>query len=161
QGSACAVPTRQVQLSPQKMPLTRSIARRRAISLLSGALVVVCACTTKDAKPDSASVAQAGSPAAASSAKFDPPTPVAVVHAKDFTFDAPDTVTAGWTTFHLVNEGPNLHHVTLVRIDSGKTVADLEAAMKGQSQGPPPAWVVEAGGPNAPSPGSSLDATLQ
>lgn len=141
------------------MPLTRSVARRWAVGLLSGAVVVVCACTTKDAKSDSSSVAQAGSPAAASNAKFDPTTRVAVVHAKDFAFDAPDTVTAGWTTFHLVNEGPSLHHVSLVRIDSGKTVADFQAAMK--VQGPPPAWIVEAGGPNAPSPGGSVDGTLK
>jgi hypothetical protein len=138
------------------MPFTRSILRRSAASLLCVAAVVVCACSKQDAKSDSSTVAQAGAPAA--NAKFDPTTRVAVVHAKDFAFDAPDTVTAGWTTFHLVNDGPNLHHVSLVRIDSGKTVADFQTAMK--VQGPPPAWIVEAGGPNAPSPGGSVDATL-
>jgi uncharacterized cupredoxin-like copper-binding protein len=90
-------------------------------------------------------------------ASFDPATHVAVIHAKDFSYDAPDSITAGWTTFHFVNDGPNLHHAQLVRIDSGKTVADLEAALK---QGPPPKWMVEMGGPNAPDPGSSTDATV-
>jgi len=130
--------------------------RRSAAGLLCSAVVVVCGCSKQDAKSDSSAVAQAGAPTP--NAKFDPTTRVAVVHAKDFAFDAPDTVTAGWTTFHLVNDGPSLHHVSLVRIDSGKTVADFEAAMK--KPGPPPAWMVEAGGPNAPSPGGSIDASL-
>lgn len=138
------------------MPLTRSILRRSAVSLLCGTIAVICACSKQEAKSDSSAVTQAGAPAA--NAKFDPTTRVAVVHAKDFAFDAPDTVTAGWMTIHLVNDGPNLHHVSLVRIDSGKTVADFEAAMK--VQGPPPAWIVEAGGPNAPNPGGSIDATV-
>jgi hypothetical protein len=129
------------------------------VSAVTSVVVVVCACSKTDAKPDSASVSQAGASAPASTAKFDPTTRVAVVHAKDFAFDAPDTITAGWTTFHLVNDGPSLHHVQLVRLDSGKTVADFQAAM--QTQGPPPRWAVEVGGPNAPNPGGgTVDATL-
>ncbi len=120
---------------------------------------VLAACSAKDApKTDTTTPAQAGAPAApASMASFDPATHGAVVHAKDFSFDAPDSITSGWTTFHFVNDGPSLHHAQLVRIDSGKTVADLEAALKA---GPPPKWMIEVGGPNAPDPGSSTDATV-
>ena len=124
---------------------------------------VLCACSQNEAaKSDSAGVAQAGAADAAaaspSQASFDPTTHVAVVHAKDFAFDAPDSITAGWTTFHLVNDGPNIHHIQLVRLDSGKTAADLEAALK--NPGPPPAWMTFAGGPNAPSPGRQADAMI-
>jgi len=121
---------------------------------------VLVACSAKDAaKKDTTTPAQAGAPAApASKGSFDPATHVAVIHGKDFSFDAPDSVTAGWTTFHFVNDGPNLHHAQLVRLDSGKTVADFESALK--VQGPPPKWIVEVGGPNAPDPGSSTDATV-
>jgi uncharacterized cupredoxin-like copper-binding protein len=121
----------------------------------------VCACSPKEAaKPDSAAVAQSGATAAApaSLASFDPSTHVAVVHAKDFAFDAPDSITAGWTTFHLVNDGPNIHHIQIVRLDSGKTLADLQAAM--QNPGPPQPWMVFAGGPNAPSPTTATDAMI-
>jgi len=123
-------------------------------------MTLLAACSTKDAaKTDTAPPAQAGAPAApASMASFDPATHVAVVHAKDFAFDAPDSITAGWTTFHLVNDGPNLHHAQLVRLDSGKTVADLEAALKAPGQ--PPRWIVEVGGPNAPDPNGQTDATI-
>lgn len=80
------------------------------------------------------------------------------VHAKDFTFDAPAEITAGVTTFHLVNDGPGFHHMQIVRLDSGKTVDDLSAAMK--KPGPPPAWALFVTGPNAPMPGGESNATL-
>ncbi|HVX41781.1 MAG TPA: hypothetical protein VHB25_19630 [Gemmatimonadaceae bacterium] len=129
----------------------------KAIALIAVA-ALSSACSQKEAaKPDSSAVAQAGS-ASASQASFDPNTHVAVVHAKDFAFDAPDTVTAGWTQIHLVNDGPSLHHMQLVRLDSGKTVQDLEAALK--NPGPPPRWAVFVGGPNAPDPGKTSNATI-
>ena len=127
---------------------------------IASAATMLAACGPKDAAPDTTAAAQAAAPAAtpASKASFDPATHVAVIHAKDFTFDAPDSITAGWTTFHLVNDGPNLHHAQVVRLDSGKTVADLEAAFK--NPGPPPRWMVMVGGPNAPDPGGQSDATM-
>lgn len=122
---------------------------------LTVATVALCACSQKEAVKDSASVAQSAAPSAQG---FDPATHTATVHAKDFSFDAPESVPAGWTTFHLINDGPNFHHVQLVRLDSGKTIQDLDAAMK--NPGPPPRWAVFVGGPNAPSPGGSSDAML-
>jgi len=143
------------------------------MSRLVGTLAIavastVCACSQKEAaKPDSAAVAQAGAPgapsaAAASKGSFDPTTHVVVAHAKDFAFETPDSITAGWTTFHLVNDGPNLHHLQIVRLDSGKTVADFGAAMQASDKNhtPPPSWIVFAGGPNAPSPKAESEATI-
>jgi len=72
------------------------------------------------------------------------------VTASDFAFQAPDSVPAGLAMIHLVNKGPSLHHLQLVQLDSGKTLADLMAAMK--NPGPPPAWVHMVGGPNAVAP---------
>lgn len=130
---------------------------KRALSLIAVA-ALLSACSQKEAaKQDSSAVSQAGV-ASTAQGKFDPATHTATIHAKDFAFDAPDTITAGWTNFHLVNDGPNLHHVQIVRLDSGKTVQDLGAAMK--NPGPPPRWAVFVGGPNAPSPGSSSDAVV-
>jgi hypothetical protein len=131
----------------------------KPLSMLTlAALAALAACSAKDTgKTDSTKVSQAGD-AAASRGSFDPATHTATVYAKDFAFEAPDSIPAGLTTFHLVNEGPALHHVQLARLDSGKTAADLEAAMK--NPGPPPAWLVLEGGPNAPDPGASFDATV-
>jgi uncharacterized cupredoxin-like copper-binding protein len=125
------------------------------IVVIAGAL---SACSPKDGgKPDSSKVAQSGA-TSPSLASFDPVMHVAVIHAKDFSFDAPDSITAGLTSFHFVNDGPNLHHVQLARLDSGKTMADFVAATK--TPGPTPKWVVFTGGPNAASPGSATDATV-
>jgi uncharacterized cupredoxin-like copper-binding protein len=125
------------------------------------AALAMCACSQKEAaKPDSSKIAQEG--AAASKASYDPTTHVAVIHTKDFAFDAPDSVTAGWTTFHLMNDGPSVHHIQFVRLDSGKTVQDLVPAMDAldAGKGPPPAWLTLVGGPNAPNPGTESDATV-
>ena len=86
------------------------------------------------------------------------PARVVVVTARDYAFEMPDTLTAGHTELQLVNQGAELHHAALVRLDAGKTAADLYAALK--AGGPPPAWVHDAGGPNAPAPGARSAAVV-
>ncbi len=103
--------------------------------------------------------AKTGGAAATTAATGTPP----VVHftAADFAFQGPDTIASGMTTLVLHNDGPSLHHLMLVRLDSGKTVEDLKAAfvaLKGQDM--PPAWAVPSGGVNPPMPGSDARATL-
>ncbi len=69
------------------------------------------------------------------------------ITASNYSFEAPDTIAAGVTTFQLVNRGPEMHHMQIIRLDQGRTFVDLQAAMK--NPGPPPAWVTFIGGPNA------------
>ena len=85
--------------------------------------------------------------------------PVVTVHAKEFGFDAPKTIAAGMTSFKLVNDGKMLHHLQIMKLDQGKTFADLQAAMNNPNA-PPPAWLVNVGGPNAAIPGNTVEATL-
>ena len=83
---------------------------------------------------------------------------VVTVTASDFAFQAPATIPAGLTTFRLLNKGPELHHVQLVKIEDRHTVQEL---MAGASHaGPPPPWITFMGGPNAPVPGGESQATL-
>ena len=83
------------------------------------------------------------------------------ITARDFAFDAPDTVQAGVTTIRLVNKGPELHHVWLIRLDEGKTMNDVMTAMRDAGpEGPPPKWITHVGGPNSPRPGSESVGTL-
>ena len=84
--------------------------------------------------------------------------PVVIVRAHDYSFTAPKKVKSGATTFRLVNEGKELHHLSIVRLDKGKTMADFTAATK--KPGPPPAWARGVGGPNPALPGGSVEATL-
>src|ERR1041384_603595 len=101
----------------------------RYLTMLSVAAVgVLAACSAKDsAATDSTKVAQAGAPAAAATVSrgaFDPATHTMTVYGKDFAFEAPDSVPAGMTNIHFVNDGPNLHHVQLVRLDSEDLAVD-------------------------------------
>jgi len=122
---------------------------RSSTHLVAAALIVV-ACGPKDqgaAKVDSSATPPA------------PATPNSiVVHAKDFGFDAPNEIPAGMTTFRLVNDGSTFHHMQIVRLDSGKTFADLQQAFK--KPGPPPRWMVMVGGPAAPDPKGEANATV-
>jgi len=84
---------------------------------------------------------------------------VVTVTATDYAFQAPDTIAAGRTTFHLVNKGPDFHHIWLVKLEQGKTLKDLVEATK--TPGPLPKWAVDVGGPNTPMPGGEASATLE
>ena len=44
-----------------------------------------------------------------------------------------------------MNHGAELHHMQILRLEQGKTMADFSAAM--ESKGPPPAWISFLGGP--------------
>jgi hypothetical protein len=80
------------------------------------------------------------------------------VSGEDFKFDAPDVIPAGLTEFRFLNKGPALHHLAILKLTGGKTIDDLRAALA--NPGPPPSWVKEYGGANAPVPGEESNATL-
>lgn len=71
-----------------------------------------------------------------------------LVTAADFSFRAPDTVAAGLTRVRLVNEGPDMHHVQLLRIAPGHPFPELAQSAAGGHPMPP--WVTPVGGPNHP-----------
>jgi hypothetical protein len=85
--------------------------------------------------------------------------PTITVTARDFTLDMPDTLTAGAITLRLVNQGTEFHHIWIARLDEGRTVSDVLEALK--SRAGLPAWLKDAGGPNAPRPeGGEASATV-
>jgi len=75
------------------------------------------------------------------------------VTATDYAFQAADTLTSGVTTFHLMNEGKEAHHVVLLKIP----FAEFQ---KANPAGPPPSDLVVLGGPNAAMPGGTAEATV-
>lgn len=100
---------------------------------MAAAVLLAAGCARKEAGP---------------TAQTDPN--MVIVNATDFAFSAPDTVTAGLEMFHFINQGPSIHHIQLVQLLEGKTLADLMTALK--NPGPPPAWIRMMGGPNAAAP---------
>jgi hypothetical protein len=85
-----------------------------------------------------------------------PPRVVTIV-AREYALDVPDTLPAGLTTFQLRNDGKEPHEANFVRLDSGKTGADLLASF---APGPDPAWQYWVGGPGATFPGSAAPTTV-
>jgi hypothetical protein len=84
--------------------------------------------------------------------------PVVTVRAHEFTFTAPKAIKSGPTTFRLVNEGKEVHHLTIIRMQPGKTVADYMKAV--QTDKHPPGWALDVGGTNAVGPGAATQSTL-
>ncbi len=77
---------------------------------------------------------------------------VLTVIAADYGFDAPAEVPAGLTAIRLVNQGPSLHHIQLMKFEDGKTLDDFLGALKGEK---PPTWATPAGGPAPPEVGGT------
>ena len=127
----------------------------RALSLIplaATAAVVVAGCRPDESPPSRAPQSAADTVAA-------PAAPgIVTVTAQDFAFDAPSEIPAGLTTFRLVNRGPSLHHIQLIKLEDGKTADDFFAALKGG--GPFPGWASFAGGPNPPESGDTATITL-
>ncbi len=75
------------------------------------------------------------------------------VVAREYQYEMPDTLPSGPTIFHFTDDGKLLHHMTIVKLEQGKTLADFTAL----PPGPPPAWAVLMGGPNTPTPHGGQD----
>lgn len=76
----------------------------------------------------------------------------------DYRFEAPEVIDAGWTTFRFANHGPEAHHLTLMRLKPGRTSNEVLEALS--TRQPLTDIATSIGGPNAPMPGASTDATL-
>ena len=84
--------------------------------------------------------------------------PAAVtVTARDYAFDAPDSVAAGAVTVQLVNHGKELHQAQLIRLEQGKSLADVAQVLK--SGGAHTILDQVRGGPNGIAPGQEAQAT--
>jgi hypothetical protein len=112
---------------------------RRMLSIATAGLAVA-GCVKKEAPPAA-------------------PSAVTVTYTgTEYAFTGPDSIASGLVTVRLVNAGKEPHQLGLVRIDSGKTLADIATAMKATA-GPIPGWMTFVGGPNAIMPGDSTAAT--
>ena len=111
-------------------------------------LAAGCAKTDTNPAADSAASAATATPAAAAN--------TVTFTAKEFAFEGPDSIPAGLTAIQINAVGKEMHHASLIKLEEGKTFADLQAAFK--AGGPPPTWAVAYGGVNPPAPGGSTTA---
>jgi hypothetical protein len=108
--------------------------------------------------PAAAPAMAAAPPAAPAPGNHGPQPNALVIHSNAHILTAPATVPAGLTTVSLVNNGPKLQHIQIVKLVNGKTEAELEQAMKENSK--LPQWILLAGGPNASMAGATSMATI-
>lgn len=84
---------------------------------------------------------------------------VATFLAWDHGFDGPDAIPAGQITIRLHNGGREPHQLQLLRLDEGKSPADLVAIIQ-EAGGTIPQWAKLMGGPNGVGAGGDAEATL-
>jgi hypothetical protein len=113
------------------------------------ALLAILAC--REGRPAAPAASAPADSAAGPSAN------VVTYIARDYGFEGPAQIPAGPTLFRLDNQGKELHHLVLVRLEQGRTYDSLLAAFR--KPGPPPAWMHLVGGPNGTNPGASSNAT--
>jgi hypothetical protein len=75
--------------------------------------------------------------AAQSASTVDRPQFIRVI-ARDYVYDAPSNVQSGIATIQLLNQGTDIHHVTVQELPNGKSVKDFFDAIR--ATGRPPAW---------------------
>jgi hypothetical protein len=65
------------------------------------------------------------------------------VVARDYAFDAPVTVNAGLITFHLKNEGVDVHHLVVIELANRHSIKEFFDAMR--DKGVAPSWTKTVG----------------
>jgi hypothetical protein len=95
----------------------------------------------------------------ASGAPSPPPSNVVTFIASDHRFKGPDQLPAGQTTVRLHNRGKDPHQLQFLKLEPGKSPADLAAALKAGG-GVVPSWAKHMGGPNGVDAGRTSEATL-
>lgn len=109
-------------------------------------------CTSRPDRPPQ------GSPGAQPARVVAPATTTVVtIEANDYMFTLPARVPAGVVTFRLVNQGKELHHAQVIRLEDGKTASDYLAAFSDSRAMPD--WVKHAGGPAGTPPGQEYLST--
>jgi hypothetical protein len=84
--------------------------------------------------------------------------PEATFVTRERRFEGPESIPGGWVRLNLENAGPEYYHLQLVKLDPGKSVAELGAALSESLV--PPTWAAMKGGPNAIDPGQSTSAVV-
>lgn len=117
---------------------------------LTAAAITLASCRSDKPAGDASTTSAA--PPSAEQADATGGANVVTVTASDYSFEAPAEIPAGLTAIRLVNKGPSLHHIQLMKFEEGKSLDDFLAAMKGEAV---PTWASVAGGPAPPEVGST------
>jgi len=84
---------------------------------------------------------------------------VATFSSWEYRFEGPDQLPAGQTTVRLKNKGKEAHQLQFLKLEDGRSAADLAAALKTGSRSVP-SWAKQMGGPNGVGAGKAAEATV-
>lgn len=70
------------------------------------------------------------------------PVPEVVITAREYSFSGPDSIAGGWTQLTLDNQGEKAHDLILFKLDEGKIMDDVMAALEAEG---PPDWITLIG----------------
>lgn len=111
------------------------------LDLKAGQYVLLCFIPSPDGVPHLAKgmvkPLRVTEPSAGAATAPAPPT-AGTITMRDFTYDLPASITAGTSTFRVINEGPQPHEAVFVKLAEGKSVQDFVAFFAGRPSGPPP-----------------------
>jgi hypothetical protein len=110
-------------------------------------VVAACGATTPGAQQSPTAAGAQQSPTAAAVAAG-APVPEVVIVAKEYSFAGPESIPGGWTKVTLDNQGAKAHDLILFKLDQGKTMDDVMAALDSQE---PPDWITLFGQSSAPA----------
>lgn len=121
--------------------------QRIVVGMLVAFVPVLFGCTPSDNRPQPSST--------------NPAPHVVALSATEYTFEAPDSIAPGWTTFTMANHGQVVHYGHVVQLAPGKTVEEMVTAYAEaiRTSGPRPTWVTRFGGPGGTAPGSTSNVT--
>jgi len=89
------------------------------------------------------------------------PANVVMVNATEYSFALPQRATGGVVTLQLANVGSVVHEFAFGRIDAGKTLDDLKAALDTRKDPSNFPWAHDLAGVSALSPGQEVDVTRE
>lgn len=126
--------------------------------LTPGIYVLLCLIPSPDGVPHVAKGMIAFTEVVAGATSASAPSAVTgVVRLLDYSFALPEAITAGQQVWQVVNEGKEVHEINLIKLDEGKTMADVVAFFE-KPEGAPP--FTNAGGFQGIDPGQSGYVTL-
>jgi hypothetical protein len=107
------------------------------VNLPEGQYVLVCFVESPDGVPHLAKGQVRPLRVTAPTMGATPPTAAQTVTMKDFAFEAPATFPTGRSTVRVVNDGPQPHEMSVVRLADGKSLTDVQQFFLSPA-GPPP-----------------------
>jgi uncharacterized cupredoxin-like copper-binding protein len=144
-----------MNLNRPPMPMPRTIAS--LLSLLATLSFLTAACSSGGNKTSPNGSAPSIATATAASSGTSTSLASVNVKAREYAFDAPDTIPAGLTQVRMDNVGSEDHQAQLLKLNPGVTLEQFSAGLQ---KGPTAALTLASatGGPNAQAPSQSADA---